>query len=314
MTNSISNKAINDQLSRNLSKAINQESDAISKLSSGTVFTDQDPRPADHSIAESMEYRIRSLNATKRNISDASSFINTADSGMNEIGNLITRMKEINITAASSTVSDQERRYLFIEHEALFNEVNRIALTTEFNGVPLLNGKSDKAPDTLIFRLGDPFLEKSTFFHDEDVNVIRLSDVKKIEMTTHGLGLKSSKELIQNSNDREGIQLEDAMELMTPENDDYPSQYDQALSVLNTNRAVYGALTTRLQRAADYVDVYQENIEAAKSKIADTDYAREVTNLTHAKILAQANTSLMAQSHINTEQTLQLLNTVLDRR
>ena len=311
MANPISDKSISDQLSRNLSKAQESEQDAITKLSSGTVFTPQDPRPGDKTIAESMEYRIRSLNAAKRNINDAGSLLDTAEGGMNEIANILIRMKEINIAAASSTMSDQERRYLFIEHAALYNEINRIALTTEFNGIPLLNGKSDRAPETLILRLGDPFVEESLVSHGEDVNTIRLTNMKHIDMTTAGLSLKSSKDLIEDSSDIEGISLDSAMDLMTADDDAFATSYDQALSVLSSNRAVYGALQSRLKRAIDYVDVYQENIEAAKSKIADTDYAREVTNLAKAKILMQANTSLMAQSHVDTQQTLQLLNSVL---
>ena len=153
----ISDKTLSSRLRRYLSKAKKEETNSLSRLASGTVFVPEDPRPAERAISEKMEFRIRALTASKRNINDAMSLLQTAESSMAEINNMITRMKEINIAAASTTVSDQERRYLFIEYEALHDEINRITQTTEFNGIPVLNGSSEKAPETLIFRVGDPF-------------------------------------------------------------------------------------------------------------------------------------------------------------
>ena len=80
--------------------------DALEKLSTGTVFTTRDPRPAERSIAEGLEYKLRGLAAAKRNINDAVSLIQTGEAGLNEITNMLLRMKEINATAASTTISD----------------------------------------------------------------------------------------------------------------------------------------------------------------------------------------------------------------
>ena len=305
----ISDKTLSSRLRRYLSKAKKEETNSLSRLASGTVFVPEDPKPAERAIAEKMEFRIRALTASKRNINDAMSLLQTAESSMAEINNMITRMKEVNIAAASTTVSDQERRYLFIEYEALHDEINRITQTTEFNGIPVLNGSSSKAPETLIFRVGDPFRGEDS---DDDINTIKFEGFKTVDTSTQSLGLNSAKELLEDSNDEEGIELEDVEEMLLPEDDEiYATVYDQAIAGLATQRSEFGGLQSRLNRALDYIDVYQENISAARSKITDTNYAEEVTNMVEAKIRSQASTALLAQSNIQSNHTLQLLNATL---
>jgi len=311
MAFNISDKTLSQRLNRFLSKAKKEESNSLSKLASGSVFIPEDPKPAERAIAEKMEFRVRALSASKRNINDALSLLQTAEASMSEINNMITRMKEINIAAASTTVSDQERRYLFIEYEALHDEINRISLTTEFNGIPLLNGTSDSAPETLLFRVGDPSLidDSAVADSDEDINTVRLENFDSVDTTTVALGINSAAEILSDSSEEEGIELEDVEEMMLPEDEDiYATVYDQAISNLSTQRAIFGGLQSRLHRSLDYIDVYQENIAAAKSKISDTDYATEVTNMLQAKIQASAASSLLAQSNLMGNRTLQLLN------
>lgn len=308
MAFNISDKTLGSQLNRHLEDARAQEADALERLSSGSRFTRNEPMPAERAIAESMEHRIRSLSSSKRNINDAISLLQTAEGSMSEVTNMITRMKEINIAAASTTLNDQERRYLFIEYEAIHDEINRIAATTEFNGIPLLNGASEKAPEELLFRIEDPFRLDG----GEDINTIRFTGLKSVNATTAGLGLHSAKELLADTSDEEGIHLEDVEEMLIPENEDaFSTSYDQALANLSTQRAIFGALQTRLNYALDYLDVYQENIAAAKSKIADTDYAEEVSKMLEAKIRISATTSLLAQSNVDAKQIMQLFSKVV---
>ena len=152
-------KNVNQRLQRNLKHQQRDEADALEKLSSGKVFTQEDPRPADRALTENMEFRTRSLAMSKRNVNDAISLVQTAESALAEVSNTIVRMKELNITAASDTISDLERRYLFIEYEALHDELNRLAMTTTFNGIPLLNPNSPASLEELIFRVDDPYLQ-----------------------------------------------------------------------------------------------------------------------------------------------------------
>ena len=232
----IHDRANSDKLSRILGKAKKENSDSLEKLSSGEVFTKNDPRPADRALAERLELRLRRLAASKRNINDAISLLQTAEEGFTEINNMMTRMKEINIAAASTTVDDRDRRYLFIEYEALFDEINRISLTTEFNGIPLLNGQSDRVPEALVFRVDDPTILPE-YDGDTDINIIQFEGVKDVNVTTDGLGIRSARELLDDSAEEGGIELEDVQELLEPDDSDvFATVYEEAQSRLSAQR------------------------------------------------------------------------------
>ena len=305
-------KVDSQKILNSLEDAQRKRSDTLEKLSSGTVFTSADPRPSERAIAEGLEFRLRSLSASKRNVNDAISLLQTAESSMSEINNMVSRMKEINVAAASTTMTDRERRYLFIEYQALHDEMTRIAETTEFNGIPLLNGASDKAPETLIFRLDAPFSpEGGSPDIEDDLSVISFEGIKSVVATAEGLGIQSAAEILVDATEEEGVSIEDVAELMVPEDEDlFSTVYDEALARLSTQRAIFGGMQERMNRALDFIDVYQENIAAAKSKIADTDYAREVVNLAQQTILTQASTGVLAQSNFNSALTLNLLSSL----
>lgn len=312
MAFNIKDRGLQANLQRNFEKTQRENSDALEKLSSGTVFTKNDPKPAERALAEGLEFKLRSLASSKRNISSAVSLLQTAESSLSEVGNMVLRMKEINVAAASTTVSDKERRFLFIEYQALYDEINRVATTTEFNGIPLLNGDAENAPEELVFRVGDPSLaDGEVASDDEDVNAIHFDGLKSVVATTQGLGLKSAAELIGGSSEEEGIALEDVEDLMATEDTDlFATIYDEAMNTIATARAVFGGLQSRMQRATDFIDVYQENITAAKSSIADVDYAKEVSRLVESRLLMQAGTAVLAQGNINSQLALGLLNSI----
>ncbi len=311
MAFNIKDRGLQANLERNLEKSQRENSDALEKLSSGTIFTKNDPKPAERALAEGLEFKLRSLASSKRNINSAVSLLQTAESSLSEVGNMVLRMKEINIAAASTTVSDKERRFLFIEYEALHEEINRVATTTEFNGIPLLNGDAENAPEELVFRVGDPFTPDDDSSDSDDINAIHFDGLKTVVATTAGLGIKSARELIAGSSENEGIALDDVEELMAPDDSDlFPTVYDQAMNTIATQRAVFGGLQSRMQRATDFIDVYQENITAAKSSIADVDYAKEVSRLVESRLMLQAGTAVLAQGNINSQLALGLLNSI----
>ncbi len=309
MTIGLNNKGINAKLARNLEDAGKKRADSLERLSTGKIFTAREPKPAERALSEQMDFRLRGLAASKRNINDAVSLLQTAESSLSEINNIIIRMKELNVAGATTTFTDQERRYLFIEYEALYNELERIAVTTEYNGIPLLNGESDDAPEELIFRIDDPHISDD-YFDSEDINVIKFEGLKSVVSTPEGLGLGSARDLLADTSEIEGLSIEDVQELMEPVEDGFATVYDESINRLSTQRAVFGAMQSRLQRSMDFMDVYQENISAAKSKITDTDYAREVVKLTEANILMQATSGLLAQSTFDAGITLNLLSTL----
>lgn len=312
---SITPKSLQDKLLRHLDNARSEHADSLEKLSSGSVFTTLDPRPADRAISDKLDYRLRSLASAKRNINDAFSLLETAEAGMSEIGNMITRMKEINIAAASSTVSDNERRLFLLEYEALFNEINRISQSTSYNGIPLLDSSQPNAPKELSFRLDQPsrLSEAGSEFLEtgDDIHIVKL-DLGKISTTPDALGLVSAREILEDYDPEEGIPIEDLEELLQSEDSErYLTKYDQAIERLSEHRAVFGAMQTRFHSALNYIDVYQENISAAKSRIADTDVSREAARLLENKILMSASTSLMGQTNLSSELSLNLLHNLL---
>ena len=278
--------------------------DSLAKLSTGQVFTAQDPRPTERAIAEGLEVKLRSLSSAKQNINDGVSLLQTAESGLSEVTNMVIRMKEINVAGASTTISDRERRYLFIEYQALHSEINRITNTTEYNGIPLLNGEDPKTPERMILRLGDPTSQAE----GENLNEIKLDNIRSISTTTVGLGLKPVAELLQ---EEDGITVDDALELLEPEDDRFGSIYDQALEKIAEYRAQFGSIQVRLERAKDYNDVAFENISAAKSKISDTDYAQEVSKLTQTNMLMQTATALLTQNNLAARLGVNMINSLL---
>lgn len=304
----IGDKSLQQRLERSLEKSSKESADAMEKLSSGSVFTRFDPRPSDRALAEGLSQKVKSLGAAKRNINDAVSLLQTADSGMQQINDMIIRMKEINVAATNTTLNDYERKFLFIEYQALHDEINRVAETTTFNGLPILNGASELAPESLTFRLGDPAFDSSSSFGDEDLNTIVFEGLRNVVTTSPALGLQSAAEFLTGISTEDGVSVEDAKELMTPGDDTFATTYDAAINTLATMRSVYGGMQARMQRALEYTDVLSENLSAAKSSIADTDYASEVSRLASSRILMQAGTAVIAQSNFASNLTLTLLH------
>lgn len=308
----ISDKSLQQNVQRHLDEANRQHADSVEKLASGQVFTREDPRPVDRAIAEGLEFRMRSLSANKRNINDAVSLLQTAEGSMSQVNDMIIRMKEINMAASNTTINDRDRRFLFVEYEALHDEINRVAESTSYNGIPLLNGRDERTPDRLIFRVDDPFLSDNAGNDEGDINAITFEGIKNVVVTTSGLGIRSARDLLIDSSETEGISLQDATDLMMPDDDsEFSTVYDEAINALTTQRSVYGAMQTRMHRAMEYNDVFQENLAAAKSHIADTDYAGEVANLATSKILMQAGTAVLAQTNMTAQLTSTLLHNLI---
>ncbi len=310
MSFNIANRYLTGNINRHLEKAQEQFSDSLEKLSSGTVFSKQDPRPADRALADGLELKLRGLNSSKRNVNDGISLLQTAESGLEEVSNLLLRMKEINVSASNNTVGDQDRQYLFVEFAALRDEVDRVAETTTFNGIKLLNGTDSGVPEQLIFRMGDP--QKSEFADnaDKDINLVTFDGLKSVVATAAGLGIPDVKDMLSRYDGGDGMSVNDAIELMRPsDSDKFATVYDEALHQLTQQRSVFGGLQSRMQHALSYLDVYQENIAAAKSNISDTDYAHEISKLTESKILMSAATSMLSQGDFSAH----LMERLLDR-
>jgi flagellin len=249
---------------------------ASEKLASGMRINKSADDAAGLAISENLNGSIRSFQQSGRNAQDGISFIQVAEGGMNEVSNMIIRLRELGVQAASDTIGQNERQYLDRETQQLKLEVQRIASGTEFNGTKLLNGEGEK----LEFQIGiknDEFLDRISY------------DPGATNITTDSLGIDS----VSSAN------KEDAQNSL--------ESLDQALIVLNSNRANLGALQNRLTSTIANTDVAVENFSAAKSRIRDADFGEVSASLARDTVKTQATTSVLAQANQSTGMALKLL-------
>jgi flagellin len=261
---------------RNLGISNTKQSSSLEKLSSGTRIARAADDSAGLAIASKMTADIRSLRQDNRNANDGISMVQVAEGGMNEISSILTRFRELSIQAASDTIGDKERGFINKEMVQLRGEIDRIANTTEFNGRKLLNGFGDK----LEIQVG---LNNSPE-HDRFVY-----DVSKLNVGAAALGVDGvhteTKEAAQGNLEK----------------------IDNAIKMLSENRSEVGALQNRLTSSVSNLQIYEENLSAAKSRIYDVDVASESSELTKQNILSQAGTAVLSQANSNAMGALKLL-------
>ena len=251
--------------------------DNLRKLSSGERITKAGDDAAGLAISENLKAQIRGMRQAKRNAGDAVSLLQTAEGGMNEISNIIIRLRELSVQAASDTVGVTERGYSDIEFQSLKEEIDRISKSTEFNGIKLLDGSGGK----LEFQVGtknDPILDRLQY------------DGSRADASLKALGLD-----VDGVSTKEGAQ--NALKKL-----------DDALVQINGNRANFGALQNRLQSTQNNLEISDENLSAANSRIRDVDVASETADMTKNNILLQAGISVLSQANQSQNTALKLLN------
>lgn len=258
---------------------INKESQdrSMEKLSSGSRINRAGDDAAGLAISEKLKSDIRSMKQATRNANDGISLIQVAEGGMTEVGNILSRMRELSIQGASDTMGDKERLVINTEIQALKSEINRIASGIEFNGTKLLNGTAESFEIQVGIRNNE----------QEDRFII---DPRNLATSLDSLGVSEV-----NTETREASR----------ENLD---KVDTAINILSSNRAELGALQNRLYSSINNLSIYHENLLAANSRIRDTDMADETSELTKANILAQATISVLSQANQSTLQAIRLLN------
>jgi flagellin len=251
--------------------------DNLRKLSSGERITRSGDDAAGLAISENLKAQIRGMRQAKRNAGDAVSLLQVAEGGMNEISNIVIRLRELSIQAASDTVGTTERGYSDIEFQNLKEEIDRISRSTEFNGIKLLDGSGAK----LEFQVGtknDPILDRLHF------------DGSQADASLKALGLE-----IDGVSTKEGAQAS-------------LKKLDDALVHINGTRANFGALQNRLQSTQNNLEISDENLSAANSRIRDVDVASETADMTKNNILLQAGISVLSQANNSPNTALKLLN------
>lgn len=261
---------------RNLNANNHSQANALDKLSSGSRINKAGDDAAGLAISEKLKANIRSMKQAGRNANDGVSLVQVAEGAMNEISNILIRMRELSIQASSDTIADTERGYVNNEIQQLKSEVDRIANSTEFNGTKLLN----KTAPNLDIQVG---------IHNDSTNDRFTFDTGDKASTLDALGIG-------------GVgtaKKEDAQENL--------GKIDAAMDKLNSNRASLGALQNRLSSTINNLNIYRENLEAANSRIRDTDMAEEASELTRTNILTQAGVSVLSQANQNPQLALKLL-------
>ena len=262
---------------RNLSTTRVAQQKVLEQLSSGQRINRAGDDAAGLAISENLRAQIRGLGQAERNAQDGISLVQIAEGALSEVGNIMIRLRELSVQAASDTIGPTERKFLNVEFEQLTSEVDRIANSTEFNRVPLLNG-TGSVFDIQIGTRNDPLSDRLTFdASSADVNVAAL-----------GLNLASVSDKISAQNSLASI--------------------DQAIQTVSGIRADFGALQNRLQSTVNNIQVSSENLSAANSRIRDADIASATSELTRTNILMQAGTSVLAQANQSTNSALGLIN------
>jgi len=266
--------AINAQ--RNLITSQRVMAKSMGQLASGSRINIAADDAAGLAISERLKASIRSARQANRNANDGISLVQTAEGGLNEIGNIITRLRELGIQASSDTVGETERGFIHKEVSQLGSEIQRIANTTSWGNTKLLDGTTPSY-DFQVGLHNNAEEDRISFKASENVATVDSLGLAGLDYTT-----------------KEGAQSS-------------LTNLDSAQNMVNGYRANLGALQNRLQSTVDNLAVYEENMSAANSRIRDTDVASASSEMTRNNILLQAGTATLAQANQSTQLALKLL-------
>ncbi len=270
--------ALNAQ--RNVSRVQNGLGTAVERLSSGLRINSARDDAAGLAISKKLNAQVKSLNQAIRNAQDGISVVQTAEGGMNEIHNILTRMRELAQQAATGTLSSSDRTALDNEFQDLKSEITRISDTTEFNGLTLMNGSLSASGVSLQVGINNTGQDRIT---------ISGSTLGDIDASSIGLGgTQSSIETAAN-----------AQSMLT--------LVDSALAVVSTRRGTLGGVQNRLGSTIANLGIAAENLASAQSRIVDADFAVETANLTKSQIILQAGIAVLSQANVLPQYALQLL-------
>ncbi|MBI3544105.1 MAG: flagellin FliC [Deltaproteobacteria bacterium] len=247
---------------RTLNATREAQNRSLEKLSAGERITRAGDDAAGLAISEKLKAEIRSMRQANRNANDGISLVQTAEGGLNEVQNILIRLRELSMQSASDTVGDVERGFTNKEVQNLVQEMQRIAEVTKFNGMSLLNGQGEIL-DIQVGTHNSPEQDRLSFDRSAaDATVARLGLV--------GLNVSTKLDAQGNLN-----------------------KLDEAIRVVNDTRAGFGALQNRLQSTINNLTIADENLSAANSRIRDVDVAAESSELTKRNILMQAGTAML---------------------
>jgi len=273
------------QAQRNLDQSSNRLQTAFERLSSGLRINHARDDAAGLAIAEQLKADSRTATVAIRNANDGISVISIADQAIGQITNVLSRLAELSEQSANGVFTTTQRSALNNEFLALQSEIERIAYTTEFNGLRLLSGGGQ-----ITFQVG---------FNGTSLSQVNYSGV---QATLAALGLapsNSSSPLYSII----GINVEESQSAARLALDAVRT----AIVSVTRNRGMLGAAESRLEVTIQNLQVARENFEAAESRIRDVDVASEAAELTRLNILQQAGAAILAQANQQPQLALRLL-------
>ncbi|MGZ3722617.1 MAG: flagellin N-terminal helical domain-containing protein [Bdellovibrionales bacterium] len=244
-------------------------------ISSGSRIVKAADDAAGLAISENIRGQLSGIKMARSNSYNAQSLIQVSEGGLNEISNIMIRLRELGVQSASDTVSDTERSFLDQEAQQLVQESDRIAKSTRFGNKALLDGSGGE----MEYHVGP--------FADEATNVIKYKISADATASTLGI---------------DGVSIADKGGARST-----LESVDAALIKMGQMRADFGAVQSRLQSTTSNLDIQYENLSAAKSRISDADIAYESAEMMSANILQNASVSVLAQANQNGAAALKLI-------
>ncbi len=259
---------------RNLGAASNQLANSYRRLSTGLRISSAADDAAGLAISERLRARVRSIQQSERNANDGISLVQTAEGALNEVNSILIRMRELAIQSANGTLATQDQNTLNEEFQAIISEIDRIANATSFSGLQLLDGTTG----AVQLQIGP----------GTTAGVDTLA-VSLVETTASNLGLNALSIAA-------GASITAAIQGI-----------DMAINTVTQLRGSLGATQNRLESTITQLQIDEENLSAAESRIRDLDIAQETANLTRSSIPQQAAISILSQANVQPQAALSLL-------
>ena len=280
---------------------------AMERLSTGQRINNAGDDAAGLAISSRMTSQINGLNMAVRNANDGISMIQTADGALVEVSNMLQRMRELAVQAASGTMSSTDVTALSTEYEALEDQIQEIAKNTEWNGTKLLDGS-----------LGSKNIHVGA--NASQVIAIQFADLNIVHGTTEateaGSGANASSATLDifvmletdtDGDNTDSVDEDKDLDDSTVNGSTVFTRLDKAISRLDAHRATLGATINRLEYAADNLANVSQNTSASRSQVFDADYASETTELARTQIIQQAATAMLSQANQQAQSVLALL-------
>lgn len=259
----------------------------MEKLSSGERINRAGDDASGLAVSEKMRSQIRGLNKASENALNAISFIQTTEGYLQETEDVIQRIRELAVQSSNGIYTDEDRMQIQVEVSALVAEVDRIASHAQFNGMNVLTGRFARPT-------GENSVPASMWFH-VGANMDQRVQAFIGTMTASSLGLRN-------------VGNEEIISLAEPESANRAiGTLDEAIKLINKQRADLGAYQNRLEKTVEGVNNAAENLQAAESRIRDTDMAKEMVEFTKNQVLTQAGTAMLAQANQQGQNVLSLL-------